>query len=407
MSGLTGQGAGFCLPLDIICSSFLSCLGIAARVPPSTRSMSTRPRACWRPGSRRRRRPGCWPGGWAARSGRHGVTSPGLRESGRVAVPDEGTVFTVRLPGAAGRRGAGARPGVRAHGLLGRRPGAGGVPRPVPTGTVRAGEGAGGGGGVRLLPSCRRGNVSGLRHLGAAAAGQDRRVPAGKEEADDGAAIYARVSSARQAKDETIGSQLSALREHAAASRLDVPEEWVFADEGHSGATLVRPGPGGAAGPGRPGLPGRGAGLLPGPAGPQVRLPGAFDRGARPLRDPGGVREGTARRQPRGPAAGPVPGHVRRVREGPADGALPARQGLAGQDRQRERARGRPVRLPVRPQDPGVRGPLRGDPARGRAGGGDVPPLRRRRRRHRRPGPLAHRARRAHPHRQGTLGPVA
>ena len=56
------------------------------------------------------------------------------------------------------------------------------------------------------------------------------------------AAIYARVSSARQAKDETIGSQLAALREHAATSRLDVPEEWVFADEGHSGATLVRPG---------------------------------------------------------------------------------------------------------------------------------------------------------------------
>ncbi len=56
------------------------------------------------------------------------------------------------------------------------------------------------------------------------------------------AAIYARVSSARQAKDQTIGSQLSALRDHAAASRLEVPEEWVFADEGHSGATLVRPG---------------------------------------------------------------------------------------------------------------------------------------------------------------------
>ena len=56
------------------------------------------------------------------------------------------------------------------------------------------------------------------------------------------AAIYTRVSSARQAKDETIGSQLAALREHAAQSRLDVPGEWVFADEGHSGATLVRPG---------------------------------------------------------------------------------------------------------------------------------------------------------------------
>jgi len=53
-------------------------------------------------------------------------------------------------------------------------------------------------------------------------------------------AIYARVSSARQAKDQTIGSQLSALREHAATSRLDVPEDWVFAGEGHSGATLAR-----------------------------------------------------------------------------------------------------------------------------------------------------------------------
>src|SRR6266567_3962897 len=56
------------------------------------------------------------------------------------------------------------------------------------------------------------------------------------------AAIYARVSSARQKKDETIGSQTQALRDHAAQSQLDVPPEWVFEDEGHSGATLVRPG---------------------------------------------------------------------------------------------------------------------------------------------------------------------
>ena len=55
------------------------------------------------------------------------------------------------------------------------------------------------------------------------------------------AAIYARVSSARQKKDETIGSQTAALREHAAQNRLEVPEQWVFEDEGHSGATLVRP----------------------------------------------------------------------------------------------------------------------------------------------------------------------
>jgi site-specific DNA recombinase len=56
------------------------------------------------------------------------------------------------------------------------------------------------------------------------------------------AAIYARVSSARQKKDQTIGSQTAALRQHAEQNRLEVPEEWVFEDEGHSGATLVRPG---------------------------------------------------------------------------------------------------------------------------------------------------------------------
>jgi DNA invertase Pin-like site-specific DNA recombinase len=55
------------------------------------------------------------------------------------------------------------------------------------------------------------------------------------------AAIYARVSPARQKKDQTIGSQTQALREHAAQNRLEVPPEWVFEDEGHSGATLVRP----------------------------------------------------------------------------------------------------------------------------------------------------------------------
>jgi len=55
------------------------------------------------------------------------------------------------------------------------------------------------------------------------------------------AAIYARVSSDRQKKDETIGSQIQELREHAGRSRLDVPEEWIFQDEAHSGETLVRP----------------------------------------------------------------------------------------------------------------------------------------------------------------------
>ena len=55
------------------------------------------------------------------------------------------------------------------------------------------------------------------------------------------AAIYARVSSARQKKDQTIASQTAALRAHAARLHVELPEEWVFEDEGHSGATLVRP----------------------------------------------------------------------------------------------------------------------------------------------------------------------
>jgi site-specific DNA recombinase len=55
------------------------------------------------------------------------------------------------------------------------------------------------------------------------------------------AAIYARVSSARQKKDETIASQTAALRAYAQQHGLEVPEQWVFEDEGHSGASLVRP----------------------------------------------------------------------------------------------------------------------------------------------------------------------
>jgi len=55
------------------------------------------------------------------------------------------------------------------------------------------------------------------------------------------AAIYARVSSARQKQDETISSQTAALRAHAGLLGFDVPQQWVFEDDGHSGATLVRP----------------------------------------------------------------------------------------------------------------------------------------------------------------------
>jgi site-specific DNA recombinase len=55
------------------------------------------------------------------------------------------------------------------------------------------------------------------------------------------AAIYARVSSARQKEDQTIASQTTALRDAAERSGLEVPPEWIFEDEGYSGATLIRP----------------------------------------------------------------------------------------------------------------------------------------------------------------------
>src|SRR5882672_43466 len=56
------------------------------------------------------------------------------------------------------------------------------------------------------------------------------------------AAIYARVSSDRQKENHTIASQTEALIDYAQAHGYAVPAEWVFQDEGYSGAILVRPG---------------------------------------------------------------------------------------------------------------------------------------------------------------------
>jgi site-specific DNA recombinase len=56
------------------------------------------------------------------------------------------------------------------------------------------------------------------------------------------AAIYARVSSEQQREANTIASQTASLIEFAEKHDLDVPKEWVFEDEGYSGATLERPG---------------------------------------------------------------------------------------------------------------------------------------------------------------------
>ena len=56
------------------------------------------------------------------------------------------------------------------------------------------------------------------------------------------AAMYSRVSSDRQKEQRTIASQTAALTEYAQNAGYLVPEEWIFQDEGYSGALLVRPG---------------------------------------------------------------------------------------------------------------------------------------------------------------------
>ena len=56
------------------------------------------------------------------------------------------------------------------------------------------------------------------------------------------AAIYARVSSDRQKKEQTIKSQTAALIERTRREGYTIPQEWIFEDEGYSGAVLVRPG---------------------------------------------------------------------------------------------------------------------------------------------------------------------
>jgi site-specific DNA recombinase len=56
------------------------------------------------------------------------------------------------------------------------------------------------------------------------------------------AAIYARVSSDQQKEENTIASQTAALVDFARQQGFSVPDEWVFEDEGFSGASLLRPG---------------------------------------------------------------------------------------------------------------------------------------------------------------------
>jgi site-specific DNA recombinase len=55
------------------------------------------------------------------------------------------------------------------------------------------------------------------------------------------AAVYARVSTERQVHDQTIDSQLEALRRWAADRGHELKDQHIFIDEGYSGSRLDRP----------------------------------------------------------------------------------------------------------------------------------------------------------------------
>ena len=55
-------------------------------------------------------------------------------------------------------------------------------------------------------------------------------------------ALYARVSTQRQAQAQTVEQQIERLTDHVGQQGWDIPLEHVFRDDGYSGASLRRPG---------------------------------------------------------------------------------------------------------------------------------------------------------------------
>ena len=203
---------------------------------------STLPRTCWHGGAGPRRRHGSWPAGSVARCGKRIDTCSALAGPGDVPVPDPAAVFTVKLPVPLIGAGPGARRRVGPHVVGGGRAGVGGVlgagasraPAPV-SGRVVETEFVFDRLQAAELSAAYRILVPERPARAACARVRKRAVLMSN------AAIYARVSSARQKEQETIRSQTAALRTHAERLGLDVPEQWVFEDDGHSGASLVRP----------------------------------------------------------------------------------------------------------------------------------------------------------------------
>src|ERR1035437_4578231 len=186
------------------------------------------------------------------------------------------------------------------------------------------------------------------------------------------AAIYARVSSDRQKENHTIASQTAALIEYAQKNGYGVPPEWVFQDEGYSGAILVRPGLEALR---DLAAEGQIAAVL-------VYSPDRLSRKyayqvllSEELSCCGGgvdLSEGARRSHAGGSTPGAVSGHDRRIRTRPNRRAVPARQKAHGASGRGERAFRRAFRLPLREEERHLGSILRGDGGRGQGGANGV-----------------------------------
>ena len=74
------------------------------------------------------------------------------------------------------------------------------------------------------------------------AIGEEEASPVGPSGIDGGrAAVYARVSSEQQEKEETIESQMAAIRAYAQEHKVTLIDEDIYMDDGYSGHVLRRP----------------------------------------------------------------------------------------------------------------------------------------------------------------------
>src|SRR4051812_23688185 len=85
-------------------------------------------------------------------------------------------------------------------------------------------------------------NAAGIRPINSCSSWPAREVAPPSRRKRMRVAIYARVSTTRQAQAQTIDQQLTRLRSFAEQQGWILLEEYIYRDDGFSGASLNRPG---------------------------------------------------------------------------------------------------------------------------------------------------------------------